>query len=130
MRPLLGLLLVLGLAGGAEAADESLLELSDSYAQCAAFYQGAAKAGMLPAGRTKAEIARTVDKAVEVAVGVEITAREGPRRMTQAEIAAMERKVAAKARGFAADFRKDPDYARGWIAEVFAYCDEKMERAG
>lgn len=130
MRMLTGMLLVFGLASGARAADESLLELSDNYFQCAAFYQGAAAEGLLPSGRTRSSIARTVNSAIEVAVGVEITAREGPRRMTQGELASMKRKVDAKALGFAAEFRKDRGYAKGWIAEVFADCDEKMQRAG
>jgi hypothetical protein len=120
----------LGGASGALAADDALLELSDAYFQCAAFYQGALGADMLPSGRTAPDIQARIAKATEIATGLGITARSGPRRMTRGELDSMRRKVSSKARGFSREFRADPAYARTWISEGFAFCDDKMALSG
>jgi hypothetical protein len=121
---------VLGRANAAQAADDALLEAADAYFQCAAFYKGALGAEMLPIGRTAADIQPRIVKATEIATGLGITARSGPRRMTQGELDSMRRKVSSKAKGFSREFRADPAYARTWIAEGFAFCDEKMALSG
>ncbi len=122
----LGLALVVCNAGPALAADESLLEESDFYYQCAAFYQGALDSKLQPKDRPTARIEADIAKAIRAAVGLGITAREGPRRMTFAEIDAMERRVAVKASSFEAQFREDPAYGRTWIVDGFGHCDKKM----
>lgn len=112
------------------AADDRLLEAADGYFQCAAFYKGALDAGVLPEGRKTAEIETFIAKAAEVATGLGITAREGPRRMTSDEVQTMHRRIAVKAQGHTQDFRADPAGSRRWIAEGFAHCDEKMGYIG
>ncbi|MFN3846739.1 MAG: hypothetical protein ACK4RZ_13105 [Paracoccaceae bacterium] len=125
------LALVVGTAPvAALAADERLLESADLYFQCAAFYKGALDADALPKGRRRAEILKSIDTATEVATGLGITAREGPRRMTLDELETTKRRVAVKADYFASEFRKDGRSARQWIAETFALCDARMKNIG
>ncbi len=129
MKRLLCLLVALGVSAS-EAADDSILELSDNYFQCAAFYKGALDASLLPKGRSMLLLEKDISWATQTAAGLLVTEHEGPRRMTFAELEAMERKVVRKARAFTFDFRKDRDYAKTWIAEVFVHCDEKMALSG
>jgi hypothetical protein len=119
-----------GAASTSQAADETLLELADAYFQCAAFYKGAMDADLLPVGQAAADIQARIVKATEVATGLGITAQTGPRRMTKGELDTMRRKVSSNAKGFTREFRADPGYARGWIAEGFVFCDEKMALSG
>jgi len=130
MRAAFGLVAALCAAGAALAADESLLEESDFYYQCAAFYKGALESKLSPKDRATSRIEADIARAIRAAVGLGITAREGPRRMTFAEIEAMERQVAKKARSFERQFREDPSYGKTWIVDGFGHCDKKMSQLG